>query len=237
MDIEYFNKNILSLWKGQSISKLMPMIYNEPNKNTILFIGINPSFSEKGFSSILKGTEYEYVLNDLNGFYSYEENIDNRKIIKMKSIEEKAREKYNYFNKFRYIAKEIKDFDSKWDHIDLLQIRNNYQKEIESLLRQDSEFIKKQILLSIELIDYIRPKVIVVENAFVRKILTKEDKNYVNIKPIVNGKIDPVIGTNLYNNIPIFFTSMLSGRRALDTGSYERLKWHIKFVLSKVEEK
>src|SRR3989338_1375799 len=28
--------------------------------------------------------------------------------------------------------------------------------------------------------------------------------------------------------VPIFFSSMLSGQRALDTGSYERLVWHIK---------
>jgi hypothetical protein len=30
--------------------------------------------------------------------------------------------------------------------------------------------------------------------------------------------------------IPIFFSSMLSGQRALDTGSEKRLIWHIKRV-------
>jgi hypothetical protein len=32
-------------------------------------------------------------------------------------------------------------------------------------------------------------------------------------------------------NIPIFFTSMLTGQRALDKGSYARLIWHIKYAL------
>jgi hypothetical protein len=29
---------------------------------------------------------------------------------------------------------------------------------------------------------------------------------------------------------------MLTGQHALDNGSYERLKWHIKFVLDKEKE-
>jgi hypothetical protein len=32
-------------------------------------------------------------------------------------------------------------------------------------------------------------------------------------------------------NIPIFFTSMLTDQRALDKGSYARLIWHIKYAL------
>lgn len=28
--------------------------------------------------------------------------------------------------------------------------------------------------------------------------------------------------------IPLFFSGMLTGQRALDNGSFERLKWHIK---------
>jgi hypothetical protein len=235
MDIEYFNNKIISIWKDQNVTELVPMLYNEPNKNTILFIGINPSFSEKGFKSILKETEYDNVLKDPFGFYSKVENINIEKIAVLKKIEQIARDKYNYFAKFREIAEQIKEFENKWDHIDLLQIRSTNQKKIEKLIREDSKFIKKQIMLSLELIDYIHPKVIVVENAFVRRILTKEFDN-----GIVSEEIDDKIGTYFYfsdKKLPIFFTSMLSGGRALDTGSYERLKWHIKFVLSKVEEK
>jgi hypothetical protein len=39
----------------------------------------------------------------------------------------------------------------------------------------------------------------------------------------------------ILKNVPIFFTSMLTGQRALDNGSYERLIWHMKFVLEKLK--
>ena len=38
------------------------------------------------------------------------------------------------------------------------------------------------------------------------------------------------------NDTPIFFTSMLTGQRALDLGSYERLVWHIGFVLDELNK-
>lgn len=36
---------------------------------------------------------------------------------------------------------------------------------------------------------------------------------------------------------PVFFTSMLTGQRALDNGSFERLGWHINKVKKKFENK
>lgn len=42
---------------------------------------------------------------------------------------------------------------------------------------------------------------------------------------------DPQVGHNYYdidgNAIPIFFASMLTGQRALDNYSFERLQWHL----------
>lgn len=49
-------------------------------------------------------------------------------------------------------------------------------------------------------------------------------------------KFDNNIGTHIITepeilaSVPVFFTSMLSGQRALDIGSFERLKWHINKV-------
>jgi len=72
------------------------------------------------------------------------------------------------------------------------------------------------------------------------------DLSYWDLMTIDNGydvgldykfEFDEKIGTDrivskgkLYN-APIFFTSMLSGQRALDNGSFKRLKGHIKFVM------
>jgi len=45
---------------------------------------------------------------------------------------------------------------------------------------------------------------------------------------------DEELGTYTYKNNPFFFTSMLTGQRALDNGSFKRLIWHINFVKNKV---
>ncbi|MDA3886355.1 MAG: hypothetical protein PF638_12240 [Candidatus Delongbacteria bacterium] len=235
MNIDYFNNIILELWKAQNGSelvKLAPLLYNEPKKNSILFIGINPSFSKKGFISILKDTKYEYVLKNLKDFYSTSIDYTN-KIYKFKEIEEIARKKINYFNKFRKISKES---NLDWDHIDLLQIRETNQQNIKDIIKEN-KFLKDQIKLSVELINYIKPKMIVVENALARRILFDEFNTFET--NIISEKIDKTIGTYRYlpnNNVPIFFTGMLTGQHALDNGSYERLKWHIKFVLDKEKE-
>ena len=50
-------------------------------------------------------------------------------------------------------------------------------------------------------------------------------------------QFDEKLGTHkIINNLelentPVFFTSMLTGHRAIDNGSFERLKWHINFIL------
>ena len=44
------------------------------------------------------------------------------------------------------------------------------------------------------------------------------------------------IGTYLWNNTPVFFSSMLSGQRALDIGSMERLKWQVKRALQEIKK-
>ncbi|MEK7256563.1 MAG: hypothetical protein AAB316_17540, partial [Bacteroidota bacterium] len=47
-------------------------------------------------------------------------------------------------------------------------------------------------------------------------------------------QMDKTIGTPRWEDIPVFFTSMLAGQRALDKGSFERLKWHLKWVKDKI---
>lgn len=37
--------------------------------------------------------------------------------------------------------------------------------------------------------------------------------------------------------IPVFYSGMLSGAHAVDNGSFDRLIWHIKYVLNMLSEK
>lgn len=91
-------------------------------------------------------------------------------------------------------------------------------------------FARKQIMLSKQLIKIMQPKLIVVANAFAstlfneemykHKIHFDEDKGYHLLE------LDPN-----KPKTPVFFSSMLTGQRALDNYSFDRLHWHIKKAL------
>lgn len=216
-------QNIIKIWKkheGYKVSKLVPLFYPDLKPGLILFVGLNPSFSQKGFKKILKGTSYEYVLNILDEFYSYQD-FNESKVIAYQDIERYSREKHPYFKRFREISKEI---NIAWEHVDLLLIRNTKQEEIEELINSHKEFLDEQINLMIELIYQLNPIAVIVENAFASKLI--QEKLQLNF--------DNEYGTYLTDKkIPVFYSGMLTGGRALDLGSLERLKWHIKYCIEK----
>lgn len=134
--------------------------------------------------------------------------------------------RFPYFKKFPQIANYC---GLKWSHIDLFFIRETNQKIVESrFYNYEDAFLKQNLEIAREIIQLAQPKVIVVSNAFASKV----------IRSVFETRFDSNIGTHrIINNkallnVPIFFTSMLTGQRALDNGSFERLKWHIKFVLN-----
>lgn len=56
MKNEHINSMILKVWNDYH-----PILYPEFRKGEILFIGLNPSFSNKAFKKILKGTENQGI--------------------------------------------------------------------------------------------------------------------------------------------------------------------------------
>ena len=83
-------------------------------------------------------------------------------------------------------------------------------------------FGQKQLELSTELIAYADPKMIVVANALASRLF----------KDTYSAEFDNVHGYYAIElngrSVPVFLASMLTGQRAMDNFSYERLKWHIK---------
>lgn len=105
-------------------------------------------------------------------------------------------------------------------------MRQTNQKEDEKLHKTNNPFIRDQIELTNDLIRALTPKIIVIENAFVARILKEK----------LELEWDDKIGTYRFNQVtPTFISGMLTGGRALDSGSYERLKWHLKFVNNKMK--
>lgn len=219
---ELYGYEILQLWgynKGLPVFteeysyRRIPLLPKYVEKDTILFVGLNPSYDEKHKNII---------------FYRRKEGKDI-------SYFEKIKEVANYCN------------NGEYEHIDLFFLRETKQKVIESLVfkKEGRKFLQDQLDISFKIIKKINPKIIIVTNAFASEFFGKKkatkhstfNKIWMGYDLDFEKDFDNTIGTYsiLMNErqIPIVFSGMLSGQRALDLGSLERLKWQLKFILDK----
>lgn len=185
----------------------------------VLFVGINPSYTN-GKSETL--------------YY------DKKKV-----------EDISYFRPFKKIIEELEvngNYAKKltWSHLDMLVFRETQQSFIRNQLLKTEigiEFINKQLIISRQILEYLNPKILVVSNTAARHFLgrdayPKKDKTH-GIWMGYDFDFDYGIGTDkIVNNSKLksyaFFTSMLSGQRAIDNGSKQRLIWHINKTLNKI---
>lgn len=132
-----------------------------------------------------------------------------------------------YFRRFPLLVENKND----WTFLDLLYIRETRQRNIENFYKREPDFIKQQLEISKEIIKKINPEIIVVCDTFARNLLKSNMMNF-------EFEFDYTIGTYRIINNPdfkdtiVFFSGMLTGQRALDNGSFERLKWHLNKVKS-----
>jgi len=229
-----YAKDVLAIWekfKKHDIFKspefeyrkypILPEIVDE---NSLLFIGINPSL-KKG--SVVPENEKPI------GFYPKQLNKKDKDI--------------QYFEKMKNVAEYC---GTDWTHLDLFFIRETKQELIKNLSYNSIEFLNAQLKISFEIIKRARPKLIIVSNALASEFFGKKketehrtlDKIWKGIDLYFENNIwgkettfNSEIGTyqiEIENNlVPIIFSGMLSGQRALDIGSFERLKWQAKMIL------
>ncbi len=183
----------------------------------LLFIGMNPSFKE---GDPMPGPpEYKNT-------YSWD--IPDT-------------ETYPYFIKSKIIANS-EGIHLPYGHHDLFPIREKNQKVIENMFDTDSKgaliakndynsFIKESLSWSQETICKCNPKIIVVINAFASRIIF----DYSLLGFIPEKRWNEDLGVDFIqingNMVPIMFSGMLSGQRALDNQSEFRLTWHIRHIL------
>lgn len=204
-------ENIVSNDKFNSISVIERGFksIDSIQKNSILFIGINPSYTD---NMPIKNVSYY-------------------------DLKQKGNDYPQYFSKFEYISEVVGE---KWSHLDLLFFRETQQGAIDEIINEQNglQFIWEQLQVSKKIIEESSPKVIVVCNTKARQFLGKDKSINKNLWLDYDFQFDEEIGTYRLisaipklNNVPVFFTSMLTGQRALDNGSFERLVWHIKQVI------
>ncbi len=232
INLEEYEDRVRDIWKEfDNLSFLnesrceyrrYPILPQSVKKNAILFVGINPSFP--------KGTQIEEENKKIE-FYSQSKNDE-------KDIQ--------YFEKFKEIARYCGE-ECNWTHLDLLFIRETKQKFIDKLTysTEGRNFINEQLTITFEVIKNVAPKIIVVTNALASEFFGKKKKEkHQGFDKIWQGfaldfekDFDNEIGTYKISmngrEVPIIFSGMLSGQRALDIASLERLKWQIKMILEK----
>ena len=105
------------------------------------------------------------------------------------------------------------------------------------------KFINAQLEISFEIIEKAKPKIIVVSNALASEFFGKMKPKHTKYFDRIWRGFDLDFEKDFDNElgcywvhfgdlkIPIVFSGMLSGQRALDIGSLERLKWQIKRIL------
>lgn len=196
------------LWKehkGEDYAQYTPHALPEIPKTGLLFIGINPSLTRnKEELKKLIGTKPDF---------GTEENKDHK-----------------YFKKFIEISEATQ---LPWGHLDIFYLRETSQNSVKDLLKRENsrDFLNQQWVLTKSILDTLlkgsEKRIVVVSNAFARDIIMG------NVNGLGKGyplEFDERIGTYTYKNTIFFFTSMLTGQRALDKGSFERLIWHINFI-------
>lgn len=233
MTNSHIHSSYQSLWEKHHSPKLKSLLdrgfvfqYDEDETDCeLLFMGINPAFNEKDTS--------------WTGSYTRPHEAEEKHL--------------PYFKSFVLIDRELKkeyNWKGKWTHLDVFAFRETNQKSIETDLLKDQEsiaFLYDQLMFARERIMHIKPKVIVVSNALVRMFMGKQRFEDPNGKEYgvwmdFRFKFDKEIGTDVITEpaqlkgTSVFFTSMLSGQRALDNGSKERLIWHIGRALNSGHE-
>jgi len=223
MENREFNEKLLKIWKEhKELVKTYPLLCPEFKKDCILFIGINPSFSNKAFKRMK-----ESRLNEEKLKYP---NFEEEKWIIGQAIKDEKEGKniHPYFKKFIEIARGI---GQDWEHLDLFFFRETSQDKAKKMIEYKkgirmNDFGLKQLKLSLETMKDIEPKVIVVSNALASDIIKNNTK-------IDSSRFNEEGFHRIYENkTPIIFSSMLTGQRALDNHSLERLIWIIKRALN-----
>ncbi|MBF0123656.1 MAG: hypothetical protein HQL21_09715 [Candidatus Omnitrophica bacterium] len=244
------NDEIISLWEkwdkiGKLPTKHWPLLYPEvvlekKKERGILFVGMNPSLA-KNIDKLISEAELDGIYNTGERLLKWPvkkvNDLQKKNVIR---FEEHARSKYSYYRSIKKLM-DLSCPGREYEVIDLFLIRDTDQKGgVGGLISNPdySDFLKEQIKVWASLVLQINPVLIVVINAEAAHILNyaeeiekmeEDKKNGLNkYKDLADGYVEK---RRFKNEIPIIFSSMLSGGR-MDIYSRERLAWHINSALA-----
>ena len=141
--------------------------------------------------------------------------------------------KHRYFTKPQMLNDAIGI--SRLSHVDMFSIRTRHQYVVQDIVNDpDSQgFVEEQLKLFRMIVDGASPRAIVVVNALASHLIRTG-------RALGALDYDDVLGVAMYKigekRVPVFYSGMLSGAHAVDNGSFDRLIWHIQYVLFMLSE-
>lgn len=241
LTINYNQKSLEIAHRFKELFREMPMFYQSIKTVDILFIGINPSrlsdetifnFVKKHLSkhSDLKSLRYLDDVISVRKLFSMQNEENNglfNKIQFLGELHELFFREYQYFIKFKEIQTLIGNVQI--GHLDLFNLRETDQKKIKKLITENPIYVDECVNLFIDTLQKINPKVIIVENSLARDLLliNPASKSFFpdfKFESFKNNHFGTP--TNRFNQ-GIIYSSMLTGQRALDNGSFHRLVYTI----------
>lgn len=159
-------------------------------KDTILFIGMNPSYQKSGSTP--------------DGYQRY----------------------FNRIEKITTSVNQALNTTYPFAHQDLFFVKHTSQAEVLEMKKVLQDFFDAQLTVSKGLIEMAKPVLIVVANASASSIFKGLFGNQQ-----WNNDLGAYLMRMGDSYVPVLYTGMITGQRALDNGSYESLIWHICFIL------
>lgn len=196
---DFFNGN------PQCAPKIEIGDFDDTVRNGLLFVSCNPSGTDTDFYEQNKKIDYKEVMwytkkKDTSGFLDA-----------LKKFSEKC------------------GYGGKYSKLDVFCVVKKAQKEdIKHYSDKNNKSLYKEMFtIFVDTVEKIQPEVIVVANAFIRDLFQNDFKDIIRYdknQDLEYGGHRAKFGEH---ETYIFFTSMLSGGRALDVGSREVLEWAV----------
>lgn len=229
-NIAQINSDLVSLWKNtfnEESNTYAPVLFAAPKTGAIVFVGMNPSFSSKGWKSLMKRIARPDI--DPSSFFKWPspKDFDEQLAHELEAV---AREHYQFFAPHKALSTAL---DMPWEHIDLFAYRETDQSKARSLVVANAseghltKFGEDQFLLFEEVLSLAKPKAVVVVNALASQIYRARRSVAFDVAAGIYRDHSCAEQT-----FPLFFSGMLTGG-ALDRFSRDRLFWQVANALGK----
>ncbi len=206
-----------------------PLYPTSVTTNGILVLGINPSLNEKD----LNLTSYKAKREVGPDYFG--------RLTRFMNTVEKQEQRFQA----GFAAGATAEATVPWSHLDVLYVRETKQARFrEEMGRAEvAQFIYEQALLTKQLIELVKPQLIIVANAFARELMGK-DVNKDKTQGVWMGlkfTKEPDLHTGTYHctslpgSPPVFFTSSFAGSNPRSKSDDERLAWQIARCLHQLQ--